>query len=150
MAILALVFGTLLRLLMPLIIKNVIDVVFVERSTVLLNRFALLLTLIFAAQAIFSFVNRYYLAYVGERVVADLREQLYRHLVAFSLRFYSDHRTGEIVSRVTNDVTMLQTAVTENLVSLLQQALTLAGGIIFLFCRSVYPDYENPRQWASR
>jgi subfamily B ATP-binding cassette protein MsbA len=133
MAIFALVFGTLLRLLMPLIIKNVVDVVFVERSTVLLNRFALLLTLIFATQAIFSFVNRYYLAYVGERVVADLREQLYRHLVTFSLRFYSDHRTGEIVSRVTNDVTMLQAAVTENLVSLLQQALTLAGGIVFLF-----------------
>jgi subfamily B ATP-binding cassette protein MsbA len=111
----------------------VVDVVFVEQSTELLNRFALLLTLIFVIQALFSFVNRYHLAYVGERVVADLREQLYRHLVTFSLRFYSDNRTGEIVSRVTNDVTMLQAAVTENLVSLLQQTLTLVGGIIFLF-----------------
>jgi subfamily B ATP-binding cassette protein MsbA len=132
-AISALTVGTFLRLLMPLIIRNVVDVVFVESNVQLLNRFAMFLTLIFLVQAIFSFVHRYFIAFVGERVVADLREQLYQHLVSFSLRFYSDNRTGEIVSRVTNDVTMLQAAVTETLVSLLQQTLTLIGGIIFLF-----------------
>jgi subfamily B ATP-binding cassette protein MsbA len=66
-------------------------------------------------------------------VVADLRQQLYRHLVTFSLRFFADRRTGEIVSRVTNDVTTLQAAVTDSLVTLLQQSLTLVGGVIFLF-----------------
>ena len=132
MAIIALIFGTFLRLLMPLVVQSVVDVVFVERSLSLLNRFAILLTIIFAVQAFFSFINRYYLAYVGERVVADLREQLYEHLVNFSLRFFSDNRTGEIVSRVTNDVTTLQAAVTENVISLLQQTITLAGGVVFL------------------
>jgi subfamily B ATP-binding cassette protein MsbA len=132
-AIFALTIGTFLRLLMPLIIQNVVDVVLVESSVQLLNRFALLLTLIFVVQAILSFVHRYFIAFVGERVVADLREQLYQHLISFSLRFYSDNRTGEIVSRVTNDVTMLQAAVTETVVSLLQQTLTLIGGVIFLF-----------------
>ena len=132
-ALAALVVGTLLRLLMPLVIQAVVDVVFVEKSQALLNQFALLLTLIFAAQAFFSFINRYYIAYVGERVVADLRRQLYQHLISFSLRFYSNNRTGEIVSRVTNDVTMLQAAVTENVISLLQQTITLLGGVFFLF-----------------
>ena len=131
-AVIALSIGTILGLLMPLIIRVVVDVVFVEKNLALLNRFTLILTLIFLTQAVFSFVNRYNIGYTGERVVADLRQQLYDHLVSLSLRFFADRRTGELVSRVSNDVTLLQAAVTENLVSLLQQSLTLIGGIIFL------------------
>ena len=133
LAAIALVIGTLLGLLMPLVVRNVVDVVFVARNLALLNRFAALLVIIFLIQAVFSFINRYNIAYVGERVVADLRQQLYHHLMSLSLDFFADRRTGEIVSRVTNDVTTLQAAVTNNLVSLLQQILTLIGGVIFLF-----------------
>lgn len=133
LAVIALIVGTGLGLTMPLIIRSVVDIVFVERDLPLLNRVALFLLSIFAAQAIFSFINRYNMSYVGERVVADLRQQLYHHLVSLSLRFFADRRTGEIVSRVTNDVTALQAAVTDNLVALLQQALTLTGGVFFLF-----------------
>lgn len=133
LAVIALIAGTLLGLLMPLIVRSVIDVVFVEHDLTLLNEQTIFLGLIFFAQAIFSFANRYNMAYVGERVVADLRQRLYGHLIKLSLRFFADRRTGEIVSRVTNDVTTLQAAVTENLVSLIQQVLTLVGGVIFLF-----------------
>jgi subfamily B ATP-binding cassette protein MsbA len=125
--------GTLLGLVMPLVIRGVVDVVFVEQSLAMLNQFTALLTLIFIAQAFFSFINRYNISFVGERVVADLRTQLFGHLVSFSLRFFSERRTGEIVSRLTNDVTTLQAAVTDNLVSMLQQTLTLVGGVFFLF-----------------
>ena len=107
--------------------------VLVERNLALLNRFTALLALVFLTQAFFSFVNRYNTAFIGERVVADLREQLYSHLLKLSLRFFADRRTGELVSRVINDVTTLQAAVTDNLISLLQQGLTLIGGVIFLF-----------------
>jgi subfamily B ATP-binding cassette protein MsbA len=133
LAIISLITGTLLGLVMPLVVRGVVDVVFVERDLALLNRFTGLLTLVFLTQAFFSFINRYYMSYIGERVVADLRQQLYRHLVTLSLRFFADRRTGEIVSRLTNDVTTLQAAVTDNLVSLLRQSLTLIGGVIFLF-----------------
>lgn len=133
LALTVLVLATLLGLAMPLVVRSVVDVVFVERSLTLLNRFALLLTLLFLAQAFFSFINRYNLAYVGERVVADLRQQLYQRLLSLSLRFFADRRTGELVSRVMNDVTTLQAAVTDNIVSLLQQTVTLAGGVILLF-----------------
>lgn len=129
----ALVAGTLSGLVMPLVVRNIVDVVFVEQNLDLLNRSTALLALVFLAQAFFSFVNRFNTALVGERVVADLRQQLYRHLMTLSLRFYADRRTGELVSRVTNDVTSLQAAVTDNLVTLLQQSLTLIGGVIFLF-----------------
>ncbi len=133
LAAIALVTGTLLGLLMPLVVKNVVDVVFVAGDLALLNRFVGLLVIIFLVQAIFSFVNRYNLGFVGERVVSDLRQELYQHLMGLSLSFFADRRTGEIVSRLTNDVTILQTAVTDNLINLLRQSLTLVGGVIFLF-----------------
>lgn len=133
LAAIALVIGTLLGLVLPLVVRSVIDVVFVEHELALLNRFAGLLVIIFVAQAIFSFINRYNLGFVGERVVTDLRRELYQHLMALSLRFFADRRTGEIISRLTNDVTTLQAAVTENLISLLRQTLTLIGGVVFLF-----------------
>ncbi|MEW5961560.1 MAG: ABC transporter ATP-binding protein, partial [Chloroflexota bacterium] len=129
----ALVSGTLLGLLLPLVVRSVVDVVFVERNLALLNRFTGLLALVFVAQAGLSFVNRYNLAFVGERVVADLRQELYRHLLNLSLRFFADRRTGEILSRLSNDVTTLQASVTDNLITLLQQSLSLVGGVIFLF-----------------
>jgi subfamily B ATP-binding cassette protein MsbA len=133
LAIIALVVGTLLGLVMPLVVRGVVDVGLVERNLALLNRLTALLALVFLTQAFFSFVNRYNTAFIGERVVADLREQLYSHLLKLSLRFFSDRRTGELISRVINDVTTLQAAVTDNLISLLQQGLTLIGGVIFLF-----------------
>ncbi|RMF01412.1 MAG: ATP-binding cassette domain-containing protein [Chloroflexi bacterium] len=133
LALITLFLSTLLGLVMPLIVGSVVDVVFVQTSLDLLNRFTLVLLVIFLVRAVFSFINRYSIAFVGERVVADLRRQLYDHLISFSLRFYADHRTGEIVSRVTNDVTTLQAAVTENVIALLQQTLTLIGGVVFLF-----------------
>ncbi len=133
LAAIALVAGTLLGLALPLVVRSVVDVVFVERDLALLNRFAGLLVIIFVAQAVFSLINRYNLGYVGERVVTDLRRELYHHLLALSLRFFADRRTGEIISRLTNDVTTLQAAVTDNLINLLRQTLTLIGGVIFLF-----------------
>lgn len=132
-ALTALVIGTLLGLVMPLVVQHVVDVVFENRDLALLNRFTMFLTVIFFVQAIASFINRYNIAYVGERVVADLRRQLYEHLMRLSLRFFAERRTGEIVSRVTNDVTTLQESVTNNLVALLQQVIMLIGGVIFLF-----------------
>jgi len=132
-AMVALMIGTGLGLLLPLVIKGVVDVVFVEQDMALLNRFTMFLVIIFIIQGLCSFTNRYNIAYVGERVVADLRRELYSHLMRLSLRFFADTRTGEIVSRVTNDVTTLQSAVTQNLVSLLQQGMMLLGGAFFLF-----------------
>ena len=133
LALIALTIATLLGLIMPLVIRTLVDVVFVEQSLSLLNRLTILLALIFLVRAIFSFITRYNMSFVGERVVADLRQQLYRHLITLSLRFYADRRTGELVSRVTNDVTLIQIALTDNIANLLQQSITLVGGIFILF-----------------
>jgi len=122
-----------LGLILPLVIRNLVDIVLVDKNFTRLNQLAAGLFVVFILQGVTSFINQIALAYVGENVVADIRVQVYRHLQSLSLKYFTDNRTGEIVSRVTNDVVLLQTAVTDNLVALLRQAITLVGATILLF-----------------
>ncbi|MBK8988971.1 MAG: ABC transporter ATP-binding protein [Chloroflexi bacterium] len=132
-SILALLFSVALGLILPLVIRNLVDIVLVDKNFTLLNQLALGLLVVFLLQGVASFVNQLSLAFVGENVVADIRVAVYSHLQSLSLKYFTDHRTGEIVSRITNDVVLLQTAVTDNLVALLRQAITLVGASILLF-----------------
>lgn len=129
----ALLFSVLLGLVLPLVIRNLVDVVLIDKNLDRLNRLAAGLFLVFIVQALFSFIHRLTLAYVGERAIADIRIRIFTHLQHLSLSFFAERRTGELVSRLTNDVTLLQEAITNNLVALLRQLLTLIGAAILLF-----------------
>jgi len=132
-SVLALLFSVLLGLVLPLVIRNLVDVVLIDKNLDRLNQLAAGLFLVFIVQALFSFVHRLTLAYVGERAIADIRIRIFTHLQHLSLSFFAERRTGELVSRLTNDVTLLQEAITNNLVALLRQLLTLIGAAILLF-----------------
>ncbi len=132
-SIIALLFSVGLGLILPLVIRNLVDLILDDQNLPRLNQLALGLFVVFILQAVASFVNRLSLAYVGENVVADIRVQVYIHLQSLSLRYFTEHRTGEVVSRITNDVQQLQSAVTDDLVALLRQALTLMGATVLLF-----------------
>ncbi|MBK7177735.1 MAG: ABC transporter ATP-binding protein [Chloroflexi bacterium] len=133
LSIIMLVISVSLGLILPLVIRNLVDIVLVDKNFPRLNQLAIGLFVVFLLQGFASFVNQIALAFVGENVVADIRVQVYSHLQSLSLKYFTDNRTGEIVSRVTNDVILLQTAVTDNLVALLRQAITLVGAAILLF-----------------
>lgn len=132
-SIILLLFSTLLGLILPLVVQNLVDVVLIDGNQTRLNQLAIGLFVVFLVQALFSFGHRLTLAFVGEKVIAHIRVQIYSHLQSLSLKYFADHRTGEVVSRLTNDVSQLQTAVTDNLVALLRQAITLIGAAILLF-----------------
>jgi len=133
LSIIMLLISVSLGLILPLVIRNLVDIVLVDKNFPRLNQLAIGLFIVFILQGFASFVNQIALAFVGENVVADIRVQVYSHLQSLSLKYFTDNRTGEIVSRVTNDVILLQTAVTDNLVALLRQAITLVGAAILLF-----------------
>ena len=132
-SIIALLFSVGLGLILPLVVRNLVDFVLIDMNLPRLNQLAAALLAVFIVQALFSFVHRLSLAYVGERAVADIRISVYTHLQRLSLSFYADQRTGEFISRLTNDVSLLQTAVTDSLVALLRQVVTLLGASILLF-----------------
>src|SRR2546426_5026060 len=80
-----------------------------------------------------SYVQTYLTGWVGERILADLRIALFRHLQRLSLGFYERTRAGVIISRLTNDVEALDQLVTDGVSSLVQNSLTLIGTAILLF-----------------
>jgi ATP-binding cassette subfamily B protein len=72
-------------------------------------------------------------SWIGERVVADIRTQLYRHLVSLTPSFFEDNLAGEIQSRVTTDTTILQTVIGSSFSMALRNSLTFIGGLILMF-----------------
>src|SRR5947208_9157208 len=80
-----------------------------------------------------SSAQTYFTGWTGERILADLRNQLFRHLQRLSLGFYERNRAGVIISRLTNDVEALDQLVTDGVTSLVQNTLTLVGTAILLF-----------------
>jgi len=80
-----------------------------------------------------TYVETYLTGWVGERILADLRNRLFEHLQQLSLGFYERNRAGVIISRLTNDVEAIDQLVTDGVTTLVQSTLTLGGTAILLF-----------------
>jgi ATP-binding cassette subfamily B protein len=97
----------------------------------------LIVTVLFVLAGIATIVTSafqtYFTGWTGERILADLRNKLFRHLQRLSLGFYERNRAGVIISRLTNDVEALDQLVTDGFTSLVQNSLTLIGTAIILF-----------------
>ena len=126
-----------LGLLFPQVVGLLIDAAFVQRDSQKLNRFALLLVGVFAAQAAFSFLRTYLLSYTGERIVADVRTQLYNHLTGLPVSFFANRRVGELTSRLASDVSVVQTVTTGSITELLRSGILLIGGVTIIFITNV-------------
>ncbi len=132
LATVALLCSSLIALALPWAVSLLVDSVFASSNAQLLNQIALGLLGLFVIQAGFYFVEAYFLARVGQRVVADLRIDLQRRLLSLPAFFFDNRRVGEIVSRVTNDVTLVQTVLTETPVAFLRQAVTFLGALALM------------------
>jgi len=80
-----------------------------------------------------SYAQTYLTGWVGERILADLRNRLFGHLQRLSLGFFERNRAGVLISRLTNDVEAIDQLVTDGVTSLVQNTLTLLGTAILLF-----------------
>ncbi|MCY4070145.1 MAG: ABC transporter ATP-binding protein [Chloroflexi bacterium] len=122
-----------LSLVFPAVMSEVVDSVFEQANLALLDEITLLLLLVFLVRSLAAFVQNYNLNYVGEKIVVDIRQELYAHLQFLSIKFYTDRRVGELVSRLSSDVTIVRAVLTGNISTLLQQSLTLLGSIAIMF-----------------
>lgn len=132
LAILASAASAGLSLVFPAVISNVVDSVLQQGDTRQLDRITGLLLAVFLVRSVTSLVENYNLNYIGERIVVDLGVQLYRHLQTLSLGFFVTRRVGELVSRLSRDVTVMRGVLTNNINVLLQQTLIMAGAIIVM------------------
>ena len=127
-----LVFYSATNLAIPLFIKELVDVVMVQKNLAKLNQIAGAIALLFLLQMIFSTVSNYLFNITEKRVIADFRKILFRHIQTLSMSFFVKRRTGEIMSRMTNDVTTVEGIITDLPATALQQSIRLFGGIIII------------------
>jgi ATP-binding cassette, subfamily B, bacterial MsbA len=83
-------------------------------------------------QGLCSMGHSYLTAWISQRIVADFRQHLFAHLLTLSVSFFARRRTGELLSRLMNDVTVIQSVVTETPIDSAKQLVTFVGGITFL------------------
>ncbi len=121
------------NLYVPWIIKDVIDDVLTAKDMVMLNVIAGGIIMVFLLRGIFFYGQTYLMAFVGQRVIIDIREALYRHLQRLSLTYFETRRTGAIMSYITNDVAALQTALVESVVEMFTESVILIGSIVAMF-----------------
>jgi len=121
------------NLYVPWIIKDVIDDVLTAKDMVMLNFIAAGIIMVFLLRGIFFYGQTYLMAFVGQRVIIDIREALYRHLQRLSLSYFESRRTGAIMSYITNDVAALQAALVESVLELLTESVILIGSMAAMF-----------------
>ena len=129
---LALVASGLLALAFPMAVRYLLDAAFVERDRALLDRIALALVVIFIVQAVLNYVQAYLLSAVGEQSVAGLRKELFARLLEMPPGFFAERRTGELTSRLTSDVGLLQGVLSHQISEFARQILSLVGGVVLL------------------
>ena len=127
-----LVLVSAINLMIPLFVKELVDVVEVEKDLHLLNQMAWTIALLFLLQMLFSTAHNYLYDITEKRVITDLRKIIFNHLHTLSTSFFVKRRTGEIMSRMTNDVTTIEGVITDVPATLLQQSIRLVGGIIIV------------------
>ena len=130
MAILCTVMASACNLYLPWIIKDVVDKVLVQKDTFMLYVIAVSIVVIFIIRGLFFYGQSYLMSWVGQKVVIDIRGEIFRKLQRLSLAFYDKNKTGTIMSYVTNDVAALQTAMVEKAVELVTEGLVLIGSIV--------------------
>ncbi|HYC32839.1 MAG TPA: ABC transporter transmembrane domain-containing protein, partial [Gemmatimonadales bacterium] len=132
LATLALIAAAAVSLAFPMVVRFLLDAAFVNRDRQLLDRIALGLVALFTAQALLNYAQAYLLSAVGEQAVAGLRRDLFARLLAMPPGFFTERRTGELTSRLTVDIGMLQGVLSHQVSEFFRQVLALIGGIILL------------------
>jgi ATP-binding cassette subfamily B protein len=133
LAILFLLLATAISLLPPYLAKVAIDRGIQQQDMQALWVVTVLFVLAGIGVILTSAAQTYFTGWTGERILADLRNSLFRHLQRLSLGYYERNRAGVIISRLTNDVEALDQLVTDGVTSLVQNSLTLLGTAIILF-----------------
>ncbi len=128
----ALVRSSLLSLVFPAMIQRVVDSVLQAQDTALLDQITLVLLGVFVLRALTQLVETYTVNYVGERIVMDLRTDLYKHIISMSLAFFTKRRSGELLSRLSSDVTMIRQVMTDNINVLLSQLIIAGGSVVIM------------------
>lgn len=121
------------NLYVPWIMRDVIDEVLTTKNMTMLNTIAIGIVVVFFLRGIFFYGQTYLMSYIGQRVIIDIREGVYRHLQRLSLSYFEKRQTGQIMSYITNDVSAVQGALVDSMIELVTEGMTLIGSLGAMF-----------------
>jgi len=127
----------------PPVVKNIIiqlrlGDLLLKKDMEMLLLLPIAIILLFLLKGVFDYGQAYLMNFVGLRVVADIRERLYNHLQNLSLSFFTRTPTGVLISRITNDVNLVQGSVSNAITGLIKDVVTILGLIVVVF----YQDWK--------
>ncbi|SFX13299.1 ATP-binding cassette, subfamily B, AbcA/BmrA [Thermoactinomyces sp. DSM 45891] len=121
--------STIASLIVPLFTKNLVDVISFDHFQ---YQFIWLLLGAFLVQGIAGGVSTYYLAYLGEKVVANIRKQIWKQTLHLPISFFDQNRSGETISRINNDTAVIKELISNQLVSIFTGMISLVGSLSIL------------------
>ena len=136
LGLLCLLVSTGASLLFPKLLGDMVDIANKGEMQEGIRRTGILLFLILTAQALFSYTRTRLFVVVTEKTLASIRQHLYNHLIRLPMSFFSERRVGELNSRISSDISLLQDSLTGTLADLLSQMLVIIGGITFMMISS--------------
>ncbi len=132
LAVFVLLIAASASLAFPVTIKLIIDQGYVVDKPEMINRYFLVLFAIVSTMAVFSAARFYLVMWLGERIVADIRSKLYQHILSMEPVFFETNRTGDILSRLTTDTTLVQSVVGVGVSVTLRSSVLLIGSLVML------------------
>ena len=120
------------NLYLPWIIKDMIDKVLAEKDMQMLNVISVGIVVTFFIRGIFYYGQSYLVSFVGQRVIIDVRDVLFRKFQRLPLSYFDRHQTGEIMSYIANDVAALQNALVDRLIELVTESSIFIGSLVMM------------------
>lgn len=119
--------------LVPALMKPMLDGTFVQKDPYLMRMVPIAIILIFLVRGLATFVGTYAINWVGNKLVMDLRDEMFRKLLGLPTRFYDDHATGSLISKLTFDVTQVTSAATTVVTVVVRDVIIIIGLLGWLF-----------------
>ena len=126
------------NLYLPWIIKDMIDDVLMSKDMVMLNLIAAGILVVMFTRGVFYYGQSYLVSYVGQRVIIDVRSVLFRKFQRMPMSYYDRQQTGTVMSYITNDVAVMQSAIVDNLIELVTESSILIGSLGMM----IYLDWK--------
>ena len=138
LAIVCIVVAAACNLYLPWIIKDMVDKVLADKDMVMLYVICVSIVVVFLIRGIFYYGQSYLVSYIGQKVVIDVREVMFRKFQRMPMAYFDKHQTGETMSYITNDVSAIQSALVDQLIEMVTEGSMLIGSIVMM----VYLDWK--------
>ena len=132
LALLALISAAAASLAMPIVVRWMVDDGFLSQNPEFIRQYFYAFFGIVIALAVFAAARFYLVTWLAERIIADIRTAIFQHVIAMSPAFFEETKTGEVLSRITTDTTLVQSAVGPGFSIALRSTIMLIGGLIML------------------